>query len=87
MIIDCMPHALWIWDLVTKTTVAILIHEEKVQNAHWDPQNERLAICTGTNYIFLWNPEGCSCISCSDGIIIYFHKIIILIVILKKNTL
>lgn len=30
-----------------------------VRSFQWDPQQPRLAICTGGNKVYLWSPAGC----------------------------
>lgn len=28
-------------------------------DVEWEPTSSRLAVCTGTNKLYLWNPAGC----------------------------
>ena len=66
-IVDNMARALWIYDVLHRSCVAVLVHRQHVINAHWDPVSPRLALCTGTDLLFIWSPEGSTCIPCDSG--------------------
>uniref|UniRef100_A0A7S4IE57 Uncharacterized protein n=1 Tax=Vannella robusta TaxID=1487602 RepID=A0A7S4IE57_9EUKA len=63
---DNMPQALWIFDVCKRVTSSILVQNENILNAHWNTHSCQLAFCTGSNQIFFWTPEGCSCVPCGD---------------------
>ncbi|XP_014667868.1 PREDICTED: WD repeat-containing protein WRAP73-like isoform X2 [Priapulus caudatus] len=56
---DNMPCTLWIWDLMKLKLMVALIHAHPVRGAEWEPTQSRLAVCTGTNKLYLWQPAGC----------------------------
>lgn len=33
-----------------------------VRSFHWDPKDQRLVICTGGTKLYLWSPNGASCV-------------------------
>lgn len=41
---------------------AVLMQKDPVKALDWDPVHCRLALCTGTAKIFMWAPEGASCV-------------------------
>nr|XP_054768159.1 WD repeat-containing protein WRAP73-like [Lytechinus pictus] len=56
---DNMPNALWIWDVQKLSQAAMLLQVGSVRAAKWDPCRPRLAVCTGSNKLYLWSPDGC----------------------------
>lgn len=56
---DNMPHAIWIWDMPSISLIALLVHTNPVKAVEWDPKQSRLALCTGTNKLYMWSPAGC----------------------------
>ncbi|CAG0887314.1 unnamed protein product, partial [Cyprideis torosa] len=56
-----MPHAIWVWNLATLSLKAVLLQLEPVRCCTWDPHpsETRLALCTGTDKIYFWTPQGC----------------------------
>lgn len=42
--------------------MAVLLQIAKVKDLTWDPKQSRLLVCTGSDIVFLWSPEGASCI-------------------------
>eukprot|EP00898_Chlorokybus_atmophyticus_P000443 jgi/Chlat1/139/Chrsp1S03234 len=56
-----MPTAVWIWDMQRMVLSTVLLQIDPVKAAVWDPQQTRLAVCTGTSRFFIWSPQGASC--------------------------
>ncbi|XP_076472326.1 WD repeat-containing protein WRAP73-like [Babylonia areolata] len=59
---DNMPKVLWIWNVSHLELCAVLIQDLAISCVSWDPQKPRLALCTGTNKLYMWSPEGCLCV-------------------------
>jgi len=59
---DARPHAIWVWDAIQMSLLALIVHARPVLQAKWHPSQQRLAICTGTENLFLWNLQGSSCV-------------------------
>mmetsp|Transcript_17342 Transcript_17342/g.33382 ORF Transcript_17342/g.33382 Transcript_17342/m.33382 type:complete len:435 (-) Transcript_17342:1765-3069(-) len=59
---DNMPTTVWIWDMSRLELATVLIQIDPVKSIDWDPVHCRLALCTGGPKIFLWAPEGSSCV-------------------------
>lgn len=57
-----MPSAVWIWDCTRLELVSILVQADDVLSFAWDVEGHRLAVCTGSTRIYLWSPEGASCV-------------------------
>ena len=57
---DNMPNTVWIWEIVTLSLKALLVHLQPVKTLAWCPRNNDLAICTGNGKIFFWSTEGAS---------------------------
>ncbi|XP_031235539.1 WD repeat-containing protein WRAP73 isoform X2 [Mastomys coucha] len=56
---DNVPNAVWIWDIQKLKLFVVLEHMSPVRSFQWDPQQPRLAICTGGSKVYLWSPAGC----------------------------
>ncbi|KAM8790266.1 WD repeat-containing protein WRAP73 [Rhynchonycteris naso] len=56
---DNVPNAVWIWDVRRLRLFVVLEHLSPVRSFQWDPQQPRLAICTGSSKVYLWSPAGC----------------------------
>lgn len=56
---DNMPNTLWIWDIQRLTLCTVLIQGAAIKCIKWDPNRTRLALCTGTNKLYMWSPAGC----------------------------
>ena len=56
---DNMPNVVWIWDFMKLNLIAMLVQVHAVKSMQWDPKQARLALCTGTNKIYMWSPAGC----------------------------
>lgn len=61
-----MPHILWVWDIMKLSLASIIIQKENIKSAKWDLVENRLAFCTGNEFLYLWTPEGASCIKISS---------------------
>lgn len=56
---DNVPNAVWIWDIQKLRLFVVLEQLAPVRAFQWDPQQPRLAICTGGSKVYLWSPAGC----------------------------
>ena len=56
---DNMPSAVWIWDIQKLKLSVLLVQTASVKCAAWDPLQSQLAVCTGSNKLYLWSPAGC----------------------------
>ncbi|PNJ47926.1 WRAP73 isoform 4 [Pongo abelii] len=56
---DNIPNAVWVWDIQKLRLFAVLEQLSPVRAFQWDPQQPRLAICTGGSRLYLWSPAGC----------------------------
>ncbi|XP_045860971.1 WD repeat-containing protein WRAP73 isoform X2 [Meles meles] len=56
---DSAPNAVWIWDIQKLKLFVVLEQLSPVRSFQWDPQQPRLAICTGGSKVYLWSPAGC----------------------------
>ncbi|XP_051027280.1 WD repeat-containing protein WRAP73 isoform X2 [Acomys russatus] len=56
---DNVPNAVWVWDIEKLKLFVVLEHMCAVRSFQWDPQQPRLAICTGGSKVYLWSPAGC----------------------------
>lgn len=56
---DNVPNAVWVWDIQKLKLFVVLEHMSPVRSFQWDPQQPRLAICTGGSKVYLWSPAGC----------------------------
>ena len=63
-----MANALWIWDIVKAEMAALILQKDPIKVVKWDPNQNRLAFCTGNGCIYFWTPAGCSCIQLPHSI-------------------
>nr|XP_020141068.1 WD repeat-containing protein WRAP73 [Microcebus murinus] len=56
---DNVPNAVWVWDMQKLRLFVVLEQLSPVRSFQWDPQQPRLAICTGGSKVYLWSPAGC----------------------------
>lgn len=56
------PHVVRLWDVSRLELCALLVQKGNVRSMAWDPTQSRLAVCTGTDKVYLWTPDGASCI-------------------------
>ncbi|KAG5444947.1 WD repeat-containing protein wrap73 [Clonorchis sinensis] len=59
---DNAAHAVWIWSIDHRLSLfSVLIHTSgQVAALAWDPTSPaRLALCTGSDCLFMWTPQGC----------------------------
>jgi WD40 repeat protein len=59
---DNMPTAVWIWDVTCLELTTVLIQTDEVLSMAWSVEGHRLIICTASTRVFLWSPDGASCI-------------------------
>ena len=57
---DNQPNIVWIWDIKSLETIAILHHLQPVKNMHWSPRTMHLVICTASPRIYIWSKGGAS---------------------------
>jgi WD40 repeat protein len=57
-----MPSAVWIWETSRLELTSLLLQTRVVRAVQWCPTSNRLVICTGDSKLFLWTPEGASCV-------------------------
>lgn len=55
---DNMPCTLWIWDVQKLKLSAVITQGTAIKYVEWDPRQSRLALCTGTNRLYMWSPAG-----------------------------
>uniref|UniRef100_T1IJE1 WD repeat-containing protein WRAP73 n=1 Tax=Strigamia maritima TaxID=126957 RepID=T1IJE1_STRMM len=55
---DNMPTSLWIWSVKEMELVTILIQIRPIKFVCWDPAKSRLVLCTGSNKLYMWSPDG-----------------------------
>ncbi|XP_062962062.1 WD repeat-containing protein WRAP73 [Cynocephalus volans] len=56
---DSVPNAVWVWDVQKLRLFVVLEQLSPVRSFQWDPQQPRLAVCTGGSKVYLWSPAGC----------------------------
>lgn len=59
---DNMPQCLWIWEISRLSLSAMLCQMDAVKQAQWDPTRNRVALCCKNSRIYMWHPEGASCV-------------------------
>lgn len=59
---DNMPTAVWIWETQTLSLKALLLHDDPVKEAKWDPGSLRVALCTGNRKLFFWSADSAACV-------------------------
>lgn len=57
--LDNVPNAVWIWDIKKLRLFVVLEQLSPVRAFQWDPQQPRLALCTGGGKVYVWSPAGC----------------------------
>mmetsp|Transcript_6052 Transcript_6052/g.10416 ORF Transcript_6052/g.10416 Transcript_6052/m.10416 type:complete len:429 (-) Transcript_6052:100-1386(-) len=62
-----MPNVVWIWEVANLRLQSVLVHTNPVKAVEWDPIRPRLAVCTGTPALFVWNPASASVIDVPTG--------------------
>ncbi|CAF0741516.1 unnamed protein product [Didymodactylos carnosus] len=63
---DTMPNLLFIWDFSKFYLSYILIQTQPIRCIKWEPNRNRLALCTGNNCLYLWTINGAACINVPD---------------------
>ena len=58
----CPLIQVWIWDTATLELASLLLQARPVRAASWCPATNRLVVCTGEPKLFLWTPDGASCV-------------------------
>ncbi|KAF7257838.1 hypothetical protein EG68_04881 [Paragonimus skrjabini miyazakii] len=59
---DNAPSVVWVWSIDHRLSLfSLLVHTSGPVSAFvWDPSSPaRLALCTGSDCVFMWTPQGC----------------------------
>lgn len=59
---DSMPTAVWVWETSRLELASLLLQARPVRSAQWCPASNRLVVSTGDSKLYLWTPEGASCV-------------------------
>ncbi|KAK9816843.1 hypothetical protein WJX72_005821 [[Myrmecia] bisecta] len=59
---DNMPNALWVWDVARMELASVLLQVGAVRDVQWDPHHPRCVVATGSSRIYIWSPDGASCV-------------------------
>jgi WD40 repeat protein len=59
---DSMPSAVWIWETSRLELASLLLQTRSVRSLQWCPSDNRLVVCTGDSKLYLWTPDGASCV-------------------------
>ncbi|GFG37394.1 hypothetical protein Cfor_03839 [Coptotermes formosanus] len=51
---DKMPAAIWIWSIKETRLHAVIVHKQPVTAICWAPDEPRLAIVSGSNFVSIW---------------------------------
>ena len=57
---DNLPSVVWIWNVVQKQLVSVLLQRQPVRFMKWEPENDVLGVCCCNSRIYLWSPDGAS---------------------------
>ncbi|CAF2516268.1 unnamed protein product [Rotaria sp. Silwood2] len=61
---DTMPNILFIFDFKPTFHLAfVLIQTQPIRCIKWEPKRDYLALCTHNNRLYMWSPQGASCIN------------------------
>ncbi len=64
---DTMPNLLFIFDFKPTFHLAfVLIQIQPIRCVKWEPKRDHLALCTHNNRLYVWSPQGASCINLPD---------------------
>lgn len=64
---DTMPNLLFIFDFKPTFHLAyVLIQIHPIRSVKWEQKRDHLALCTHNNRIYVWSPQGASCINLPD---------------------
>ncbi|KAJ4457612.1 putative WD-repeat protein [Paratrimastix pyriformis] len=58
-----MPTALWIWSVPTLRLHSVVLTKGPLRACKWNPARSRLAFCTGSQRLFMWDESGCTCVT------------------------
>jgi WD40 repeat protein len=59
---DSMPSAVWVWETGRLELACLLLQTRAVRAFAWCPTQNRLVLCTGDSKLYLWSPDGASCV-------------------------
>lgn len=59
---EAMPTTLWLWETSTLELASVIVQARPIRAAEWDPTTNRLVICTGATKLYMWTPDGASCV-------------------------
>ncbi|CAF1087287.1 unnamed protein product [Adineta ricciae] len=64
---DTMPNLLFIFDFKPTLHLAfVLIQTQPIRCVKWEPKRDHLVLCTHNNRVYVWSPQGASCINLPD---------------------
>lgn len=59
-----MSNMVWVWEISSKLQlVSMLQLLGAVRSFKWHPKEDKLAVVSGSNKIYVWDNQGASCIS------------------------
>lgn len=50
------------WDVASMELASVMLQCGAVKDLAWDPHHPRLIVSTGGTKIYIWSPEGASCV-------------------------
>lgn len=56
------PNCLWIFDLRGFKLKAVLLQQKAITDYSWNVRENVLAIATGSDHVYFWQPDGTHCI-------------------------
>lgn len=59
---DNMPTVAWIWDVQKLDLCSVSQQLDGIKDVAWHPTSPRLVTCTGSTRMYLWSPDGASCV-------------------------
>eukprot|EP01119_Soliformovum_irregulare_P016844 TRINITY_DN4932_c0_g1_i3.p1 TRINITY_DN4932_c0_g1~~TRINITY_DN4932_c0_g1_i3.p1 ORF type:complete len:397 (+),score=64.11 TRINITY_DN4932_c0_g1_i3:154-1344(+) len=64
---DSTPNVAWIWDMMQMELACIIVQKSAIKQTSWNPVDHRLALCCGGSTLYMWSPDGASCIQLPNG--------------------
>jgi hypothetical protein len=68
---DCTPSVAYIWDTQSLGLTSIIVFVKAIRSMRWSPKEDKLAIATGTNRLYMWSNSsssaGATCGGGGDG--------------------
>jgi hypothetical protein len=51
------PRAVWIYQIGKESPLAVLVHRQAVSSISWNSSKSELAICTASQFLYVWTPK------------------------------